>query len=231
MNFSSPAPGHQRRLAGLAAALALHLALWYGWRLSHQHMKVDAADAERIEWVTIKPPRPVKSIAVAAKPVVRTPSPRQRHAPAPAPHVQAPAEEPRVVASPAADAPPQRSAADMMAQARKDLGKIDKELQKEFPGPRIKAPPDSPQIRLEKGIELANELAPPKWYEPAKIKEIIDPGGTGKKRYRVITSSGTTCWTYDSNRSPDAIDKLMNGSRPKVTNCPEHEQPATTQKW
>lgn len=231
MNFSSSDHRHQRRLAGFAAALALHLALFYGWRFTHQPHAKASDEAERIEWLTIKPPRPARPVPVAPRPPEHVAAARARHRPAAAPPAQAPAAETAPATAPVADAPPQRSAADMLAQARKDLGKIDKDLQKEFPGPRIKAPADSPQIRLEKGIELANELAPPKWYEPAKIKEIIDPGGTGKKRYRVITASGTTCWTYESNRSPDAIDKLMHGSRPKVTNCPPDEQPATTQKW
>ncbi|UUZ47878.1 hypothetical protein LP420_33120 [Massilia sp. B-10] len=52
--------------------------------------------------------------------------------------------------------PPQtatRSAAEMMEQAKRDIGKFDKELRKEFATRGISKPPDSPQLRLAQGIE------------------------------------------------------------------------------
>ncbi|UUZ53488.1 hypothetical protein LP419_32610 [Massilia sp. H-1] len=57
---------------------------------------------------------------------------------------------------PPAAAPPQtatRSAAEMMEQAKRDIGKFDKELRKEFATRGISKPPDSPQLRLAQGIE------------------------------------------------------------------------------
>lgn len=233
--MSSPPPflRHDKRLTGLAATVALHLALLFGWHVTREGAtRPDSDEAQRIQWVKIAPPRP------ARKPPPATP----RHAVAPsaptgqAPPVvaqRAPAAEPQAIASPVAvaEAAPARSAAQIMAQARKDLGAIDQALRKEFPTRGIELPPDSPQIRLVKGIELAAELAPPKWYEPAKMQEIIDPGGYGRRRYRVITSSGTYCITIESNHAPDGIDSMANRVKPKLTNCPPNEAPATTQKW
>jgi hypothetical protein len=237
MSFSSPILRQERRLAGFAAALALHLALFYGWRLAHpHHARPDDPDGQRIEWVTVRPPRPVQP--VPPKPRERAAPAQARHAPQPAtPQPQTSAIEPAPIAMPvpatvpAAQAAPARSADDIRRQASRDLGKIDKDLQKEFPGAHIKAPVDTPQTRLEKGFEEAAELAPPKWYEAPKIKEMIDPGGYGRRRYRVTTAAGTYCVTYESNHAPDGLDTMKNGIKPKITTCPEHEQGATTQKW
>ena len=126
--------------------------------------------------------------------------------------------------------PSGKSGYDILQQARKDLGKISKELGKEFAGQKIKAPRNTAQTRLEQGIALAHELAPPKWYEAPKIKEIIDPGGYGRKRYRITTALGTYCITYESNHAPDGIDVISKGMQQKRTSCPENELPPTTQE-
>jgi len=81
--------------------------------------------------------------------------------------------------------------------------------------------------RFEKGVERAGELAPPRPGEAPKIEEIIDPGGYGRRRYRVISATGTYCITYESNHAPDGIDSLANGIKPKITTCPKDDQPAT----
>ncbi len=230
MSFPPTLLRHQRRLAGVAITLVLHLALLLAWQHTRQAPK-PVADPDRIEWVTIAPPRPVKP-APEPKPQARAaaaPALRAAAAPSAPPRPVAAAAEP--MAPPAAETPVARSADDILQQARKDLGKIGKELGKEFPGPRIKAPQDSPQMRMARGMEEANELAPPKWYEGPKVKEIIDPGGYGRKRYRVITANGTYCITVESNHAPDGLDSMKNGIKPKLTNCPVHEQPATTQEW
>ena len=233
MTFQPTHPAPQRRLPGLAATLALHLALLYGWLLAHQpHQLADKDDPRRIQWVNVAPLRPAQPPARPPAPVLRAQAAR---APVAAPRAPPPARpvaaEPEAIAPPAAAAPRMPSADQMLQQARKDVGKIDRDLRKEFPGARIKAPVDTPQSRLEKGFEEAAELAPPKWYEAPKIKEIIDPGTYGRKRYRVTTAGGTYCVTYESNHAPDGIDSMKNGIKPKITNCPKDEQPATEQKW
>jgi hypothetical protein len=234
MSFQPPFLRHNRRLTGLAATLALHLALLFGWHYTRDGAPMpDNDEAQRIQWVKVAPPRPARKPPPMPSHAAARPAPTRQAAPA---NVQRPPPAtPEAIATtspaPVTEAAPSRSAADMMAQARKDIGKIDQALRKEFPVRGIQLPPDSPQIRLVKGIELAAEMAPPKWYEPAKMQEIIDPGGYGRRRYRVITSSGTYCITIESNHAPDGIDSMKNGIKPKLTSCPEHEAPATTQKW
>jgi hypothetical protein len=132
---------------------------------------------------------------------------------------------------PAPAAPPQRTAAEMLEQARRDIGKFDKELRKEFAKRGISAPTSTPQQRLAQGIEEAYDAVPPKWYESAKIKEIIDPGQYGRKRYKITTAFGTYCMTYESPNSPTAQLDIGKRVDPKMTNCPVHEQSATEQKW
>lgn len=231
MSFQPPLPRRDRRLTGLAATVALHLALLYTWHLARQlEPKADGHDPVRIQWLKNAPPRPVKPAPVVTRQPVR---PAAAKPAAPPVTRQRPATiiEPEAISQPATEAPSARSVDEMMQQARKDLGRIDKELRKEFPGPRIKAPADSPQIRLEKGIAHAAEMAPPKWYEGPKVTELIDPGGYGRRRYRVITANGTYCITVESNHAPDGIDTMKNGIKPKLTTCPKDEQPATKQKW
>lgn len=231
MSFQPPFLRPRRRLTGLAVTLALHLLVVYFWSRPHEpRLESDSTDPQRIQWVTVPAPRPVKAKPVAARepapaPVSRTAAPVVTHTP------PAAVTEPDAAPQPVVEAPPAPRVEDMMRQARKDLGRIDKELQKEFPGARIKAPPDSPQIRLVKGIEHAAEMAPPKWYEANKVQEIIDPGGYGRRRYRVITANGTYCITVESNHAPDGIDTMKNGIKPKLTTCPEHETPSNPQKW
>ena len=226
-----------QRAAGVGAAVALHLLMLALWYLNQASVDTQDEDSETIQWVNIEPARRVEPTPETPKP----PEPRERLTRA---QVSEPAAiatrrplavtEAQTVAPPAPPAETTQdtpSVDDILARARKDIGKIDKDLRKEFPGARIKAPRDSPQLRLERGIELANELAPPKWYEPAKVKEIIDPGQYGRKRYRITTAFGTYCTTYESNRAPDGRDVMQKGPQPKHTNCPKHEQPATTQKY
>jgi hypothetical protein len=231
MRLQPPPLRHDQRLAGVGITVALHLALLYAWHSARQsHATSDDGDAPRVQWVKVQAPRSARQAPAVPRAVVKPKAaPRQATlATHPAPAAVA---APAAISSPVVDAPPTRSAAEMMQQAKKDLGKIDQELRKEFPGPRIKAPPDSPQIRLVKGIEEAAELAPPEWYQPAKVKEIIDPGPYGRKRYRITTAFGTYCTTYDSSHTPNGIDSMKNGIQPKHTNCAKNEAPATTQKW
>ena len=118
-----------------------------------------------------------------------------------------------------------------MQQARRDIGGISKDLKKEFPQRGIRAPIDTAQKRLVKGIALAHELAPPKWYEKAKVTELIDPGGQGRRRYRVMTAGGPMCWTVDAQHTPNGRDLGKPQGAPKMTNCPPDEEPAKAQEW
>lgn len=112
-------------------------------------------------------------------------------------------------------------------QARAAVEKMDAEKPlPESTRPLTATPQQEAWKRFEKGIERAAELAPPRPGEAPKIEEIIDPGGYGRRRYRVTSAAGTYCITYESNHAPDGIDSMANGIKPKITTCPPNEQPA-----
>lgn len=116
-----------------------------------------------------------------------------------------------------------------MRRAHSDIGGIDREMRRQIPKGLVRAPVMTPQKRLEKGIALAAELAPPKWYEAPKVTELIDPGGWGKRRYRVVTANGTYCLTYNNARGTGGYDPFKDRPPPPITNCDPDEQPPTTQ--
>lgn len=215
----------RRRLPALIATLAIHLALVAAWQLARAP-KAGGHDEPRrmIELLRIAPALAAQSLP----PKAAQPPPRVAKAPPPAPVVQPPAAA--VQSAPAPEAPAV-SVAEILKNARRDIGKIDQDLRRSHPGQPIKAPPDTAQIRLAKGIAHAAEMAPPRWYQAPKSTEILDPGGYGRRRYRVITAKGTYCYTYESNHAPDGRDVIRNGPAQKLTTCDVDEQPATRQKW
>jgi hypothetical protein len=233
MIYSPPPLPRTTRLSGVVITVALHVLVLCAWYASRSSTRAPESDAASIQWVNIDTPRPASrppTVARRSEPASPRPAPRAA-ARIPISEAPAPTNAPETVAAPVAETPAAPSTYDMLQQARKDIGKIDKDLRRQFPGAPIKAPADSPQIRLVKGIEHAAEMAPPKWFEAPKVQEIIDPGGYGRKRYRVITANGTYCITVESNHAPDGLDVIKNGIKPKLTNCPPDEQPATTQKY
>lgn len=236
MSPPSPILTRRARLPGLVATLAVHLALLLGWQMT-RHAPVPPGASERMYWVNVPMAQAAKRREEAAAPArapqarpaaraSRARAPVRAAAPAPPQPIVAPAQAP---AESAAEAPG-KSGYDILQQARRDLGKISKDLGKEFPEQKIKAPRNTAQTRLEKGIALANELAPPKWYEAPKIKEIVDPGSYGRRRYRITTALGTYCMTYESNHAPDGIDVIARGMQQKRTTCPKDELPPTKQE-
>lgn len=110
---------------------------------------------------------------------------------------------------------PERTASDIMAQAKRDVGKIDSELRRASPS-QIHAPVSTPQTRLIAGL---NDAKVQHWYDAAQIEEIPDQSGSGRRISKVKTALGTYCVTYQSNNS--ALDGFEpNKGGPKVTNCP-----------
>lgn len=248
-----------KRLTGLTAMLCVHGALLLAWHWTRpmatpapeRRMEFWFVDEKKTEVETPPqarlPPALVARSSTAgrrepARPA-KTPrprAPRQSEAgagasmtasPMSVPAIMlpiAPAPAPETPSSPLAHS--ERSGAELLRQARSDIGAIDRAMRKQIPKGLVRAPVSTAHQRFVKGVELANELAPPTWYEAPKIKEVIDPGGWGKKRYRIITAKGTYCLTYDSNRPSGGRDMTDGRHRPQVpTNCPQHEQPATTQ--
>jgi len=91
------------------------------------------------------------------------------------------------------------------------------------------APPDSPHIRMANKFNEAAALAPNKWWEAPKIVELVNDGGDGARRFRVLTAAGIYCIT---ERSPaTSIDMIEKHGKQRFTSCPQHEEPAKRQVW
>ena len=223
-----------RRLGGIGATLAIHALLLYGWHWTRQAPAPEAGAPTRIiQWINIapliplKPPPPVL-VSPVPPPAARAPAGKAASAPS------AVSEPDDVVTAtaPAETAAPAPTALEMLQRAKRDIGKIDQDLRKAYPGQPITAPVRNGATRLAQGIQEAADLAPNNWYEAPKVTEIIDPGPYSRRRYRVVSSGGKPyCITIESNHAPDGLDTMKNGLKPKITNCESTEQAATKQKW
>lgn len=231
MTLISPFPDHNRRLTAFALTVAVHLILVWGWRISSRVNAPDTSGTlEGIQWLLAPPAAPAELPKPVPAPVKTTTAKQQRvpslpatvDAPlaAPSPHAESEAEP--------SEAPPSTSILD---RARLAIGAIDRELQKESNTGKIRAKPVSAQMRLQREMQRAHDMAPNKWYQAPKVTEIIDPGGYGRRRYRVVGANGTYCITIESNHAPDGIDTMQHGIKPKLTNCDPDEQAATKQDW
>jgi hypothetical protein len=239
MNIAYRNTATDRRL-GILLTVLVHAALILGWQMARRLPPLPSAgERAGIQWIRLPAPRAVERAAVPAP--VPVPTHERAHRPSlppialPSPSLPAasPIQAPSATPAPAADVPtqataPARSAGQIMEQAKRDIRGIDKALRKEN-RPYIAAPLDSPQIRLRKGIELANELAPNRLWEAPKVEELVNNTGDGARRSRVITGGGTYCVT---ERSPaTSIDMIEKHGKLRITNCPEHEEPAKQQAW
>ncbi|WP_187364244.1 hypothetical protein [Massilia genomosp. 1] len=230
-------PSTRRRYAAIALTLLAHALLVLGWQYARRIPTLDTDTGRSIQWVTITAPR-------APMPTVPPPAPRKAasaiaHAPAaravaatPAPvPPERVAETPSELVVPDAPAAPAPSAAEIMRQARRSIGQIDRDLRKAHPGQAISAPVSNGATRLAQGLQAAADAAPNRWYEAPKVTEIIDPGPYARRRYRVVGAKGTYCITVESNHAPDGLDIGSKGIQHKKTNCEESEQATTKQAW
>ena len=230
-------PLAERRLAAILATVLLHAALVLGWQLARNPAPQEAdVDSPLMQWIELPPPAPV------SKPAPPPEAPRQPQRPAagrPArPAVAAPAAPAAPAASSQAEAPapiagepgqPARpSAASILENARRSVGSIDRALRKENK-PLIVAPPDSPELRMRRGMEQAHALAPPRLWEAPKVEELVNNTGDGARRTRVITGRRTYCVT---ERSPATnVEMIEMHGKIRLTNCPAPEEPAKRQEW
>jgi hypothetical protein len=230
-------PLPERRFAGIALTVLVHTALLLGWQLARRPPPEPPADGERshIQWIRLQPAlpqvrRPAPSRAVGS----RRPAPERRGpVPSEAPSAALSA-TPSAAGEVAAAVTPSPAAAvpatgvEILQNARRQLGAIDRALRKEN-RPYIVAPPDSPQIRMRKGIEHAAEMAPNRLWEAPKVEELVNNTGDGARRTRVISGGGTYCVT---DRSPaTGIDMIEKHGKQRITNCPAHEEAAKPQAW
>lgn len=222
------------RLAGLALTLLFHAALVAGWQQARKLRLPEQGEADFVQWVRVAPRLPEAVVAESAPD-----RPRMRAVPRSIASSAAPAPAREAIAAPgpaeamAAPAPTTELAAgaarQMIEQAMRDAGAMDRAVRKDSK-PTIVAPPDSPQIRMANKFREAAALAPNKWYEAPKIVELVNDGGDGARRFRVLTALGIYCIT---ERSPaTSIDMIEKHGKQRITNCGhEHEQPANPQEW
>lgn len=238
-----------RRLGILLTAL-LHVALILAWQVARTRPP-RPADGEpvTIQWIrlpapalaphrTTPVPAPAQAPVVPAHPRALPGVPPQPASAAAAPAANTAAPTTPAAAATSAAAPtgapsqatvPATSTEQILQQAKRDIGNIDKALRKENGSPYIAAPLDSPQIRLRRGIEHAAEMAPPKLWEAPKSQELVNNTGDGARRTRVITGNGTYCITERAARTD--VEMIEHHGKIRLTNCPQHEEPAKQQEW
>jgi len=234
-----------RQAVGIGISLAAHGVLLALWQLARPVHLPDTAPHDAMVLRLLPAPSssaapaaqarhiaPALPAAVASVPAARGPASPRPADPAPiaqeAPAEQVAAEPAPAVASDAPALPPSGS---MLERARAAAGGIDRGLRKEHPTRGIVAPVVTPQMKLERGLARANELAPNKWYEAPKTEHVLDPSHYGRKRYRVVGAAGTYCVTYESNHAPDGLDTMRDGIKPKFTTCDPDWEPPKIQKW
>lgn len=237
----SPFPSHHaadRRAAGLAVTVLVHVALIGCWYLARTAPPVQVEGVRRmIQWIdlpVLAPPLP-PVLPHRLAPVQPLPQPAATvrvappiAAPVAPPVVQPDAPAPAAPAGELSAEPARPSAATILERARQSAGSIDRALRKEN-RPYIVAPLDSPEIRMRNGMEKAHALAPPKLWEAPKVEELVNQTGDGARRTRVITANGTYCI---SERAPTTnVEMIEMHGKERITNCPQHEDTASPQQW
>ncbi|NBV19634.1 hypothetical protein, partial [Janthinobacterium sp.] len=108
-------------------------------------------------------------------------------------------------------APAAPSAADILAQARRDVGRIDKELRKEFPQRGEQKFEDTAYKRMQQGFADAYAAVPPKWYEASRIEEVGANEARGSRTYKITSALGTLCVTTRAGKNGETM----------IGNCPK----------
>ena len=223
------------RSAGLAVTLLVHALLILAWQMARTLPAPVVGDDAAMLWLRVPAPVPAPRIVVV--PPVQpeaapTPKPSTPLRSVPVVQAETPVQIP--VPAPVPDAPPTPiesatpSTAAIMDSARRSIGDIDRALRKERQ-PTIVLPPDSPQLRLRRGIEHAREMAPPRLWEAPRVVELVNNTGDGARRTRVITGNGTYCLT---DRAPTTdVEMFEKHGKQRITTCPKDEEPARQQEW
>ena len=199
-----------RRAPGLLLIVLLHAGLAYVIVQSRPRLASDEnlPQGPAITWLrhTLPaPPKPLPSIKPAVARVPRLPSlpilaPVSR--PLPAPTVEqapAPATPEAITVTPAP------SAAEILAQAKRDVGKIDRELRKEFPQRGEQKLDDTGFKRMQQGFAEAYAAVPPKWYEASRIEEVGANAAKGSRTYKITSALGTLCVTTRAGKQGETM--------------------------
>lgn len=206
-------PPLPRRAPGLLLIVLLHAGLAYVIVQSRPRLASDEnlPQGPAISWLrhTLPaPPKPLPSIKPAAARVPRLPSlpilaPVSRPLPAAPTVEQAPAPAP--TAPEAITLVPPPSAADILAQAKRDVGKIDKDLRKQFPQRGEQKLDDTGFKRMQQGFAEAYAAVPPKWYEASKIEEVGANAARGSRTYKITSALGTLCVTTRAGKQGETM--------------------------
>ena len=223
------------RVLGIGVAMLLHAALLAAWQASRQRAPDDERQAVFTQWIQVPDSRPQPATRDVGVPAERrratVVAPATRTGQAVASGIELTTAEPDVaVPAVGIDVPPVEGGARLsVEQALREAGTIERTLRKSSK-PYIVAPPDSPQIRMARGFAEAAAVAPGRWWEAPKIVELVNDGGDGARRTRVVTAGGIYCIT---ERSPaTSIDMIEKFGKQRITNCGhEHEQPVNAQEW
>lgn len=208
-------PPLPRRAPSLLLIILLHAGLAYIFVQSRPASVTDAdlPQGPAITWLRYTAPAPPKPVPL---PSAKPPAPRMARLPVPAP-ISRPLPLPTVEQAPAPAmpeavtlaAPP--SAADILAQAKRDVGKIDKELRKEFPQRGGEKFEDTGFKRMQQGFAEAYAAVPPKWYEASKIEEVGANAAKGSRTYKITSALGTLCVTTRAGKNGETM----------IGNCPK----------
>ena len=207
-------PPLPRRAPGLLLIVLLHAGLVYVIVQSRPRLASDEnlPQGPAISWLRHTLPAPPKPLPLpgikpAAARVPRLPSlpivaPVSRPLPI-ASVAQAPAPAP--VTPEAITAPPAPSAAEILAQAKRDVGKIDRDLRKEFPQRGEQKLDDTGFKRMQQGFAEAYAAVPPKWYEASKIEEVDANAAKGSRTYKITSALGTLCVTTRAGKQGETM--------------------------
>lgn len=213
-------PASGGRHAILAATAALHVLLAVLFMLRHPERQPEPS-ASWIGMVRIAPPLPNVAAPIRARPA-RLPGTRRAQPALPSPPVDVPAPAPAAVSGLVLPGT-QPARPDTFELARAAAGSVDKELRKQFPERALlRSPAQTDQQKLAAGIVRA--VAPPRFYEPARITKIQDQGvGWGRRVEKVQTAFGTYCITHEGNHGGDGRDVFKDALQPKLRTCPREE--------
>lgn len=214
MNSLPPLP---RRAPGLLLIVLLHAGLAYVVLQSRPRLAADGhlPQGPAIAWLRYTPPAPPKPVPIplpSTKPAAERVPRRTISAPVSRPLPPPAAEPAPAPARPEAiTAPPAPSAADILAQAKRDVGKIDRDLRKEFPQRGEQKLDDTAFKRMQQGFAEAYAAVPPKWYEASKIEEVGANEARGSRTYKITSALGTLCVTTRAGKNGETM----------IGNCPK----------
>ena len=210
-----------RRAPGLLLITVLHMALLYAFLQTRRQPDHDNAPrGPAIQWLRQTPPPPARARPAGKPAAARLAAPLAM--PRPAPPLPGPVPAPVQIPVPAPAAsqleaaaavppaaepaiPARPGAADILAQAKRDVGKIDKDLRKEFPQRGGEKFDDTGFKRMQQGFAEAYAAVPPKWYEASKIEEIGANEARGSRTYKITSALGTLCVTTRAGKQGETM--------------------------